>query len=200
MIEKAIIVFAGTHMNTICQAAAGYKKGLEENRKLYNQVQDLKGNIRVYCRIRPFLPGQEKKVTSVDYTDDETVAIIVPKGGREGRKASMFNKVFGPSSTQGHYIKVPEIFSFCMRIQHLLFHYYLTFLGLAEEVFSDTQPLIRSVLDGFNVCVLACGQTGAGKTYTLVSVSYTIISQWAFLTSKHDIRILFISVSFTLNI
>ncbi|XP_076906098.1 kinesin-like protein KIN-14Q [Bidens hawaiensis] len=126
----------GTHMHTICQAAAGYKKGLEENRKLYNQVQDLKGNIRVYCRIRPFLPGQENKVTSVDYTDDETVAIIVPKGGREGRKASMFNKVFGPSSTQ-------------------------------EEVFSDTQPLIRSVLDGFNVCVLACGQTGVGKTYTL---------------------------------
>ncbi|GKC81287.1 kinesin-like protein KIN-14I, partial [Tanacetum coccineum] len=127
----------GTHAHTICHAAAGYNKVLEENRKLYNQVQDLKGNIRVYCRIRPFLPGQEKNVTSVDYTDDETVAIIIPtKSGREGRKASMFNKVFGPSATQ-------------------------------EEVFSDTQPLIRTVLDGFNVCIFACGQTGSGKTYTL---------------------------------
>lgn len=127
----------GTHAHTICHAAAGYNKVLEENRKLYNQVQDLKGNIRVYCRIRPFLPGQENNVTSVDYTDDETVAIIIPtKSGREGRKASMFNKVFGPSATQ-------------------------------EEVFSDTQPLIRTVLDGFNVCVFACGQTGSGKTYTL---------------------------------
>ncbi|KAL8237426.1 hypothetical protein R6Q59_018507 [Mikania micrantha] len=127
----------GTHVETLCQAAAGYKKVLDENRKLYNQVQDLKGSIRVYCRVRPFLPGQENQVTSVDYIDDETVTIIVPSNsGREGRKASMFNKVFGPSATQ-------------------------------EEVFSDTQPLIRSVLDGFNVCVFACGQTGAGKTYTL---------------------------------
>lgn len=36
------------------------------------------------------------------------------------------------------------------------------------EVFSDTQPLIRSVLDGYNVCIFAYGQTGSGKTYTMV--------------------------------
>jgi hypothetical protein len=39
---------------------------------------------------------------------------------------------------------------------------------LAGEVFSDTQPLIRSVLDGYNVCIFAYGQTGSGKTYTMV--------------------------------
>jgi kinesin family protein C2/C3 len=39
---------------------------------------------------------------------------------------------------------------------------------LAEEVFLDTQPLIRSVLDGYNVCIFAYGQTGSGKTYTMV--------------------------------
>jgi hypothetical protein len=38
----------------------------------------------------------------------------------------------------------------------------------AGEVFSDTQPLIRSVLDGFNVCIFAYGQTGSGKTHTMV--------------------------------
>lgn len=31
----------------------------------------------------------------------------------------------------------------------------------------DTQPLIRSILDGFNVCIFAYGQTGSGKTYTM---------------------------------
>ncbi|OIW09870.1 hypothetical protein TanjilG_24525 [Lupinus angustifolius] len=38
---------------------------------------------------------------------------------------------------------------------------------LKEEVFIDTQPLIRSVLDGYNVCIFAYGQTGSGKTYTM---------------------------------
>lgn len=39
---------------------------------------------------------------------------------------------------------------------------------MAGEVFSDTRPLIRSVLDGYNVCIFAYGQTGSGKTYTMV--------------------------------
>ena len=38
----------------------------------------------------------------------------------------------------------------------------------AGEVFSDTRPLIRSVLDGYNVCIFAYGQTGSGKTHTMV--------------------------------
>jgi len=29
------------------------------------------------------------------------------------------------------------------------------------------QPLVRSVLDGFNVCLFAYGQTGSGKTFTM---------------------------------
>lgn len=46
------------------------------------------------------------------------------------------------------------------------------------EVFSDTQALIRSVLDGYNVCIFAYGQTGSGKTYTMVRfyISMMLIS------------------------
>ncbi|CAL9206860.1 unnamed protein product [Musa hybrid cultivar] len=126
----------GKHMQVLAQAASGYHKVLEENRKLYNQVQDLKGNIRVYCRVRPFLPRQSSSMSTVGHIDDGNIMIITPSKYGKGHKSFSFNKVFGLFATQ-------------------------------EEVFSDTQPLIRSVLDGYNVCIFAYGQTGAGKTYTM---------------------------------
>ncbi|KAB5556180.1 hypothetical protein DKX38_007089 [Salix brachista] len=127
----------GKHLHGLAHAASGYQRVLEENRKLYNQVQDLKGNIRVYCRVRPFLTGQPNRFGAVDRIDEGNITIITPsKYGKEGRKSFSFNKVFGPLATQ-------------------------------EEVFADTQPLIRSVLDGYNVCIFAYGQTGSGKTYTM---------------------------------
>ncbi|KIY97076.1 Kinesin-4 [Monoraphidium neglectum] len=36
-----------------------------------------------------------------------------------------------------------------------------------DAVYEDTQPLVRSVLDGYNVCIFAYGQTGSGKTHTM---------------------------------
>ena len=36
-----------------------------------------------------------------------------------------------------------------------------------EKVFEDTKRLIQSAVDGYNVCIFAYGQTGAGKTHTI---------------------------------
>ncbi|KAL2514919.1 P-loop nucleoside triphosphate hydrolase superfamily protein with CH (Calponin-like proteiny) domain [Forsythia ovata] len=127
----------GKHLHGLANAASKYQKVLEENCKLYNQVQDLRGNIRVYCRVRPFMPGKPNHLSAVEDLDERTITILTPsKYGKEGRKSFTFNKVFGPSASQ-------------------------------EEVFADTQPLIRSVLDGYNVCIFAYGQTGSGKTHTM---------------------------------
>ncbi|XP_075524096.1 kinesin-like protein KIN-14I [Primulina tabacum] len=126
----------GFHINGLAQAASGYHRVVEENRKLYNQVQDLKGSIRVYCRVRPFLPGQFNSLSSVEQIEEGSITVNTLAKNGKGRKSFHFNKVFGPSATQ-------------------------------EEVFSDTQQLIRSVLDGYNVCIFAYGQTGSGKTYTM---------------------------------
>ena len=49
---------------------------------------------------------------------------------------------------------------------------FLTFRFFAEQIYVDTQPLVRSVLDGYNVCIFAYGQTGSGKTYTMVILAY----------------------------
>ena len=36
-----------------------------------------------------------------------------------------------------------------------------------ETVYAEVRPLVTGVLDGFNACVFAYGQTGAGKTFTM---------------------------------
>jgi Cdc6-like AAA superfamily ATPase len=47
---------------------------------------------------------------------------------------------------------------------------------MAEDVFEEVKPILRSALDGHNVCILAYGQTGTGKTYTMVGSSFTLRS------------------------
>lgn len=141
--------FLGVKLKGLADAAANYHSVLAENRRLYNEVQDLKGNIRVYCRIRPFLPGQSKKRTTVEYIGENGELVISnpSKQGKDSHRLFKLNKVFGPAATQ-------------------------------EEVFLDTQPLIRSVLDGYNVCIFAYGQTGSGKTYTMSGPNMTSQEDW----------------------
>ncbi|KAJ1383470.1 P-loop containing nucleoside triphosphate hydrolase, partial [Sesbania bispinosa] len=130
-------IYLSKHLHSLASAATGYQKILEENRKLYNQMQDLKGNIRVYCRVRPLIGGHPNHHSPISNIEEDSISLITSsKNGKEVRKTFSFNRVFGPSATQA-------------------------------AVFSDTQPLIRSVLDGYNVCIFAYGQTGSGKTHTM---------------------------------
>ncbi|XP_076888993.1 kinesin-like protein KIN-14J [Bidens hawaiensis] len=139
----------GIKIQGLVDAAQNYHAVLTENRKLYNEVQDLKGNIRVYCRIRPFLKGQSQRQTTIEYIGDngELVVTNPSKAAKESHRLFKFNKVFSPAATQ-------------------------------EEVFVDTQLLIRSVLDGYNVCIFAYGQTGSGKTYTMTGPNVSSPGDW----------------------
>ena len=40
----------------------------------------------------------------------------------------------------------------------------------ADDLFAELVPILISALDGHNVCIFAYGQTGIGKTYTMVHV------------------------------
>ncbi|XVF10601.1 hypothetical protein REPUB_Repub07fG0196300 [Reevesia pubescens] len=141
--------YLGIKLKGLVDAAENYHSVLAENRRLYNEVQDLKGNIRVYCRVRPFLPGQSKKQTAIEYIGEngELVVSNPSKQGKDTHRLFKFNKVFSPAATQ-------------------------------EEVFLDTQPLIRSVLDGYSVCIFAYGQTGSGKTYTMSGPNVSSKGDW----------------------
>ncbi|KAK9045292.1 hypothetical protein V6N11_059179 [Hibiscus sabdariffa] len=136
-------------VKALTDAAENYHEVLDENRKLFNELQDLKGNIRVYCRIRPFLPGETEKLSVVENISENRKLVIAnpSKPGKDGKRSFKFNKVFGPDSTQG-------------------------------EVFSDIQPFVKSVVDGYNVCIFAYGQTGSGKTYTMTGPNGATEEEW----------------------
>lgn len=60
-------------------------------------------------------------------------------------------------------------------------HLLLT-LPCLPQVFQEVQALVTSCIDGYNVCIFAYGQTGAGKTYTM-EVSLLALFPASFLAS-----------------
>lgn len=122
-------------MKVLTDAVENYRSVLAENRKLYNEVMELKGiyfnlpcdtlilrlryifctnyltgNIRVFCRIRPFLPGENRKQTIIDFVGENgELAVVNPaKQGKDGQRMFKFNKVFGQTATQGFNPQLPN--------------------------------------------------------------------------------------------
>ncbi|KAF1320175.1 hypothetical protein FI667_g12619, partial [Globisporangium splendens] len=134
-------------------------------RSLHNKVMELKGNIRVFCRVRPVLrhemssAGNEEIFSFPDYNDERRQIELAAStkshisygqnGGRDAVKKYNFDfdLVFNSSCSQ-------------------------------EEVFLEVSALVQSALDGYNVCIFAlqvCHKANAiiqhllssGKTYTM---------------------------------
>ncbi|XP_022717521.1 kinesin-like protein KIN-14Q [Durio zibethinus] len=112
-------------------------KGAKERKELYNKVLELKGNIRVFCRCRPL--NYEEIAAGASMAIDFESA-------KDGELTVVSNGA--PKKT---------------------FKFDAVFGPQAEQadVFQDTAPFATSVLDGYNVCIFAYGQTGTGKTFTM---------------------------------
>ncbi|KAL9450703.1 hypothetical protein AB3S75_012436 [Citrus x aurantiifolia] len=108
----------------------------EKRREALNKILDIKGCIRVFCRVRSFLVTGRRVIHEPVLTELEKV--VVRSGG--SKKEFGFDKVFNQAASQ-------------------------------EDVFVEVEPILRSALDGHNVCVLAYGQTGTGKTFTMDGTS-----------------------------
>ncbi|CAI9784307.1 unnamed protein product [Fraxinus pennsylvanica] len=114
-----------------------FLEGVKERKELYNKVLELKGNIRVFCRCRPLNPEEIAAEASM---------AIDFSSENDGELAVKSNG-----------------------ISKKIFKFDAVFSPQADQadVFEDTAPFATSVLDGYNVCIFAYGQTGTGKTFTM---------------------------------
>ncbi|XP_047951925.1 kinesin-like protein KIN-14N isoform X1 [Salvia hispanica] len=115
-------------------------EGENVRKKLHNTILELKGNIRVFCRVRPLLSddgvGNDVKVVSFPTSmEAQGRGIDLSQNGQ--KHSFTFDKVFVPDNSQ-------------------------------EDVFVEISQLVQSALDGYKVCIFAYGQTGSGKTYTMM--------------------------------
>jgi kinesin family member C1 len=118
-----------------------------ERRVLFNKYQELKGNIRVMCRVRPALDESEGDEATMAFPDEKTSAEIVVAGPEE--KSSL-----GVVSRKNYPFEFDRVFM--PGTQN-------------DEIFGEISQLVQSALDGYNVCIFCYGQTGSGKTYTMSS-------------------------------
>ncbi|KAM5588563.1 kinesin-like protein KIN-14D [Rosa sericea] len=113
-------------------------EGERLRKKLHNDILELKGNIRVFCRVRPLLPDDATEVPVISYptsTEDQGRGIDLVQTGQKYHFT--FDKVFDHAASQ-------------------------------QDVFVEISQLVQSALDGYKVCIFAYGQTGSGKTYTMM--------------------------------
>eukprot|EP00887_Chlorella_sp_A99_P000452 scaffold17.g452.t1 len=132
------------------------REGEALRKKLHNEIQELKGNIRVFCRVRPnasseaveVAPGRQAvALPAAGDLAGRGVEVAQAAGGKEVQTHSFgFDRVFGPGASQA-------------------------------EVFEEISALVQSSLDGYKVCIFAYGQasegrgggvTGSGKTHTMM--------------------------------
>ncbi|KAF8636137.1 hypothetical protein AX17_003760 [Amanita inopinata Kibby_2008] len=135
-------------------------------RKLHNMVQELKGNIRVFCRVRPVLvsdltpsspPGDSRELSLVEVrrTKEEIQAQIAFPDHRDHKEIVLHSS---SESATGQERK--EVYSFG-------FDRVFEPEATQAEVFEEISQLAQSCTDGYNVCIFAYGQTGSGKSFTM---------------------------------
>lgn len=82
-----------------------YLEQYNERKRLYNEVIELKGNIRVFCRCRPMnadeISNGATSVVDFDSSQENELQII---SSDSFRKPFKFDHVFRPEDSQGNFI------------------------------------------------------------------------------------------------
>jgi len=140
-IQQILTKAFGFNQKLVSEVTDKYKREMSLRRKYFNQLQELRGNIRVFCRVRPLLPFELNKGYRSCMTFPEEGQLIVHQADKKSddiiEHFFEFDQVYDPETSQ-------------------------------EAACEDTSEYIQSVMDGYNVSIFAYGQTGSGKTYTMM--------------------------------
>lgn len=134
-------------------------------RELHNMVQELKGNIRVFCRIRPLLPEERQPTTEnlfqpVARSCGRGLEVYAPVDAKKGRPRNDRPPFAAESAPASGANERPKwVFQFDRVFDAL---------STQKQVFEEISQLVQSALDGYKVCIFAYGQTGSGKTFTMI--------------------------------
>ena len=115
-----------------CNIQVEMRTTIERRRTILTEIQEIRGNVRVFCRIRP--PRQDAKPSDFMTVPEATTGNNwwLSCNGKE----YSFDRLFQTDSTN-------------------------------SEIYGETANVVDLVLEGSNVCILAYGQTGTGKTFTM---------------------------------
>lgn len=111
--------------------------------KMNNEILNLKGNVRVFCRLRPRLPQETQEELRTEVVEQQLTVFGLPQLNVTGLNEQTrswsfdFDHIFRPGDSQA-------------------------------DVFEEIALLVQSALDGYRVAILAYGQTGSGKTHTML--------------------------------
>ena len=145
--------------------------------QLHNRVTQLSGNIRVFVRVRPSLPGEDDKIKA----EAAAQATEKQKGKRGNKKeaASMESPFYFPGELDAQVgscesdditkriieIKEPPKdrggLSERRKVWRFPFDNVFSSNSGQDDVWEAVEPLVQSAIDGFPTCIFAYGQTGA---------------------------------------
>ena len=116
-----------------------------QRRALHERLMDLRGNIRILCRIRPPMPSRQPQIEANE--GQQSVEMVFPSGGSQ-------LQVFEPpqlgATAPGGRPKKAQSWAF-------EFNRVLQPAATQDAVWDELCGLVQSAVDGFNVCIFAYG-------------------------------------------
>eukprot|EP00536_Pseudo-nitzschia_multiseries_P016898 jgi/Psemu1/222990/e_gw1.1278.12.1 len=114
-------------------------------RKLQDELQDLRGSIRVYCRLKPPFSEERNKPSILETVSNEILLLHLSR-------LQKHNKILKTNASQISF-EFDGILSSDMTQQ---------------DVYAEFEAICTSVVEGFKICIMTYGQASTGKTHTML--------------------------------